>query len=417
MATIIEMPKLSDTMTSGTVVNWLKKEGDPVESGDTIAEVETDKAIMPLESFDSGVLLKIVAQTGSQVACKAPLAVIGEKGEKFDESILKKAPGTATLDKAESEAKPASNAPAAPAPAAAPAPSAPTIAERVKASPLAKKVAKEMGVNLSTLTGTGPGGRIVKKDVTSAPTSSGGAGWGIYPAGPIAKEGRQSLSNMRQTIARRLLESKTQIPHFYLSIEIDAAPLVELRASLNDSFAKLPKPFKLSLNDFVLKATASTLRAVPAVNASYEGDAIRQFGSVHLSFAVAIAEGLITPVIRDAQDKNLKMLSEEAKVLAVKARDGKLRPEEFTGGTFTISNLGAWGIDQFCAIINPPQAAILAVGNVVKKPVVNADDQIVVGQRMSLTLSCDHRVVDGAIAAKFLQEIRTLLENPALLLI
>jgi pyruvate dehydrogenase E2 component (dihydrolipoamide acetyltransferase) len=222
---------------------------------------------------------------------------------------------------------------------------------------------------------------------------------------------------MRSVIAKRLLESKTTIPHFYLEIEVDAKPMMELRAQLNETLGKITPPVKLSLNDLVLKAAAEAVRRVPAVNASFEGDSIRQFPDVQLSFAVAIAEGLITPIIKEAQNKSLIQISGEAKSLAGKAKEGKLKPEEFQGGTFTVSNLGMLGIDSFCAIINPPQAAILAVGNIVKKPVVDANDNIVVGLRQSFTLSCDHRVVDGAVGAAYLKELRELIEKPALLLL
>jgi len=287
---------------------------------------------------------------------------------------------------------------------------------RVKASPLAKKIAKAEGVNLATLSGTGPGGRIVKKDVLGAP-KGGSGGSSIYPRGPVAQEGTTKLTTMRSVIAKRLLESKTTIPHFYLEIEVDAKPLLELRAQLNDTLGKLNPPVKLSLNDFVLKAAAEAVRRVPAVNASFEGDSVRQFADVQLSFAVAIAEGLITPIIREAQNKSLIQISGEAKALAAKAREGKLKPEEFQGGTFTLSNLGMLGIDRFSAIINPPQAAILAIGNIVKKPVVGPNDEIVVGHRQSITLSCDHRVIDGAVGAAYLKELREVIEKPALLLL
>jgi pyruvate dehydrogenase E2 component (dihydrolipoamide acetyltransferase) len=233
----------------------------------------------------------------------------------------------------------------------------------------------------------------------------------------VAKEGSTKLTTMRSVIAKRLLESKTTIPHFYLEIEVDAKPMLELRAQLNETLGKLTPPVKLSLNDLVLKAAAEAVRRVPGVNASFEGDSIRQFADVQLSFAVAIAEGLITPIIKEAQNKSLLQISGEAKSLAAKAKDGKLKPEEFQGGTFTVSNLGMLGIDSFCAIINPPQAAILAVGNIVKKPVVDANDNIVVGLRQSFTLSCDHRVVDGAVGAAYLKELRELIEKPALLLL
>jgi pyruvate dehydrogenase E2 component (dihydrolipoamide acetyltransferase) len=414
MAKDILMPLLSPSMTEGTLVKWLKKEGDTVKSGDVLAEVETDKATMDLEAFDSGILRKILIPDGTKVAVQSKIGIIGTKDEKIDESAsapAAPAPSAAPAEKKE-EAKPA------PAVASVPAPSASASnGSRVKASPLAKKVALEKGVSLSGLAGTGPGGRIVKKDVLGAPAGGSGGGSSIYPKGPVAKEGSTKLTTMRSVIAKRLLESKTTIPHFYLEIEIDAKPLLDLRAQLNDSLGKLNPPVKLSLNDFVLKAAAEAVRRVPAVNASFEGDSIRQFPDVQLSFAVAIAEGLITPIIKEAQNKSLIQISGEAKSLAVKAKEGKLKPDEFQGGTFTVSNLGMLGIDSFSAIINPPQAAILAVGNIVKKPVVGPNDEITVGHRQSITLSCDHRVVDGAVGAAYLKELRELIEKPALLLL
>jgi len=419
MAKDILMPLLSPSMTEGTLVKWLKKEGDTVKSGEIIAEVETDKATMDLEAFDSGILRKILVQEGAKVPVQSKIGIIGTKDEKIDESASPAPAATPAAAEAKSAPAPETKAtePAKPAPAAAPA-AAPS-GGRVKASPLAKKVAADSGVSLATLTGTGPGGRIIKSDVLNAPKNghAGGGSRSIFGAGPVAKEGSTKLSTMRSVIAKRLLESKTTIPHFYLEIEVDAKPMMELRAQLNDTFGKLTPPIKLSLNDLVLKAAAEAVRRVPAVNASFEGDSIRQFPDVQLSFAVAIAEGLITPIIKEAQNKSLIQISGEAKSLAGKAKEGKLKPEEFQGGTFTVSNLGMLGIDSFCAIINPPQAAILAVGNIVKKPVVDANDNIVVGLRQSFTLSCDHRVVDGAVGAAFLKELRELIEKPALLLL
>jgi pyruvate dehydrogenase E2 component (dihydrolipoamide acetyltransferase) len=414
MAKDILMPLLSPSMTEGTLVKWLKKEGDAVKSGDILAEVETDKATMDLEAFDSGILRKILVQEGARVPVQSRIGIIGTKDEKIDES----APASAAPEAAPAAKKEEAKTPVAatPATSAAAAPSG----GRIKASPLAKKVATEKGVALATLTGSGPGGRIVKQDVLNAPANcraQSGSGSSIYARGPIATEGSTKLTIMRSVIAKRLLESKTTIPHFYLEIEVDAKPLLDLRAQLNDSLGKLKPPVKLSLNDFVLKAAAEAARRVPAVNASFEGDSIRQFADVQLSFAVAIAEGLITPIIKEAQNKSLIQISGEAKALAAKAKEGKLKPEEFQGGTFTVSNLGMLGIDSFSAIINPPQAAILAVGNIVKKPVVGANDGIVVGHRQSITLSCDHRVVDGAVGAAYLKELRELIENPALLLL
>jgi pyruvate dehydrogenase E2 component (dihydrolipoamide acetyltransferase) len=444
MSKDILMPLLSPSMTEGTLVRWLKKEGDVVKSGDVLAEVETDKATMDLEAFDSGILRKILVGEGEKVPINAKIGIIGTADEKIDAS----ASAPAAVPAAKSEAPAQSEAPK-PVEAKAEAPAkkedakvvrqeavaavttakaAPVLASagtnggRVKASPLARKIAREKHVDLATLLGTGPGGRIVKSDVLSAPANGrspagGGSGISIFGRGPVAPEGRQKLSTMRSVIAKRLLESKTTIPHFYLEIEIDAKPMLDLRAQLNEQLGKLNPPVKLSLNDFVLKAAAEAVRRVPAVNTSFDGDGVKQFADVQLSFAVAIAEGLITPIVREAQNKSLIAISGEAKELAAKAKAGKLKPEEFQGGTFTVSNLGMLGIDSFYAIINPPQAAILAVGNIVKKPVVDANDNIVVGHRQSITLSCDHRVVDGAIGAAYLKELRELIEKPALLLL
>jgi pyruvate dehydrogenase E2 component (dihydrolipoamide acetyltransferase) len=416
MAKDILMPLLSPSMTEGTLVKWLKKEGDAVKSGEVLAEVETDKATMDLEAFDSGILRKILVAEGNRVPINSRIGIIGSKDEKIDESAPAAVPAavgaTGEAGPAPAEAKSAGETTTAPAPTSTP-------GGRVKASPLAKKIAREKHVDLSRLSGTGPGGRIVKNDVLNAPANghSPRGSSALFPAGPIAKEGTTKLSTMRSIIAKRLLESKTQIPHFYLEIEVDAKPMLELRAQLNESLGKLNPPVKLSLNDFVLKAAAEAVRRVPAVNASFEGDSIRQYGDVQLSFAVAIAEGLITPIIREAQNKSLVQISGEAKTLAAKAKEGKLKPEEFQGGTFTVSNLGMLGIDSFYAIINPPQASILAVGNIVKKPVVDANNAIVIGHRQIITLSCDHRVVDGAVGAAYLKELRELIEKPALLLL
>ena len=420
MAKDILMPLLSPSMTDGTLVRWIKKEGDAVKSGEVIAEVETDKATMDLEAFDSGILRKILISEGTKVPVQSRIGIIGTKDEKIDESAPALRCGPPRPPKQKPLPPPKEEeAPAALRPQPATAVTAPS-GGRVKASPLAKKVAAEKGVALATLTGSGPGGRVVKQDVLNAPANGqaqSGGGSSIYARGPVAKEGSTKLTTMRSVIAKRLLESKTTIPHFYLEIEVDAKPLLDLRAQLNDSLGKLNPPVKLSLNDFVLKAAAEAIRRVPAVNASFEGDAIRQFADVQLAFAVAIPEGLITPIIKEAQNKSLIQISGEAKALAAKAKEGKLKPDEFQGGTFTVSNLGMLGIDRFSAIINPPQAAILAVGNIVKKPVVGANDEIVVGHRQSITLSCDHRVVDGAVGAAYLKELRELIEKPALLLL
>jgi pyruvate dehydrogenase E2 component (dihydrolipoamide acetyltransferase) len=442
MANIIDMPKLSDTMTVGTLVKWLKKEGDAVKNGDMLAEVETDKATMELECFFTGTLLKIFAAAGSQVEIGSPLCAIGKPGEKVDAPAGKSsAPAAASAPQAEAPTQKPAAAPAAAAPSAAPARSssqpAPAAAAapapapasgdgRVKISPLARKLAAEKGIDPSSLAGSGPGGRIVRADILAAgnapaPAKAAPASGGAAPAAAksaIPAEGKLvPVSNMRATIARRLVEAKSTIPHFYLDLEIDAGPLLELRTQLNAALEK--DGIKLSVNDFILKAAAEALARVPAVNCSWDHSgqgAIRQHGAIHVSFAVAIEDGLITPVIRDTQSKTLLAISGEAKGLAKRAKDKKLTPAEFTGGTFCVTNLGMMGIDRFCAIINPPNAAILAVGATVKKPVVK-NDQIVVGQRMTLTLSCDHRVIDGAVGATYLGALRELLERPSLLLL
>ncbi len=434
MADLIDMPKLSDTMTVGTLAKWLKNEGDAVKSGDMLAEVETDKATMEVESFFDGVILKIFVQAGAQVPIGTALCAIGKAGEKVEAPAAAAPVAAAPAPKAEAGPAPAQAAAAKPAaagaPATVPAPAAPRPAgERLRISPLARKLAAEKGVDPSSLTGSGPGGRIVRADVLAAgtaPSSAPRAAPGAAPAAPAAAvftgvTGAGKLtpaSNMRATVARRLLEAKTQIPHFYLDIEVNADPLLELRAQLNTSLE--PDGVKLSVNDFILKACAEALRAVPAVNCSWETSAgavgIRQHDAAHVSFAVAIEDGLITPVIRDTQAKSLVAISKEAKILGKKAKDKKLAPAEYSGGTFCVSNLGMMGITRFCAIINPPNGAILAVGTTVKKPVVR-DDKIVIGQTMVLTLSCDHRVVDGAVGAQFLAALRDLVEKPSLLLL
>jgi pyruvate dehydrogenase E2 component (dihydrolipoamide acetyltransferase) len=420
MATYIEMPKLSDTMTEGTLVKWRKNEGDSVEVGDVLAEVETDKATMEMEAFDDGILHQHLIPVGAKVNIGSRIALLLSKGEKPPAAGAEPAP-VAPVKAAEN--KPASPAGPAAAPAAAPAsvPAKRASGERVRVSPLARKLAQEKGIDLEALTGTGPGGRIVATDINKAQPGAArpaaAAALSAVPSTP-AGEGDQriALSGMRRVIADRLLTSKTTIPHFYLNIEVDAAPLMKLRAEINAA-ADATGRSKLTVNDFVLKAVISAAVKVPAVNASFAGDAIIQYGGVHLSVAVAVDEGLVTPVIRDAQKKSIQQVSEAVKDLATRARSKKLKPEEYQGGTITVSNLGSYGIDSFSAIINPPQAMILSVGAIVKKPVVGANDQIVAGQRMSIGLSADHRVVDGAVGAQYLSELRRLIESPTLMLL
>ena len=413
MAKYIEMPKLADTMTEGTVVKWLIKDGDKISTGDEVAEVETDKATMGMETFDSGIVHRILVPAGQKVPCGTPIAIILTKGEV--------APADGSMPVV-AGAKAAAAAPVTAAPAAAPvaakSASAVDSGARIKASPLAKKVATAAGVSLVGVEGTGPGGRIIARDVPAAGSSAPAAPAAKAVASTPAGEGDQkiALSGMRRVIAERLLTSKTTIPHFYLTIEIDAAPLMAFRAAANAASEGSGGP-KLTVNDFVLKAVVVAATRVPAVNASFAGDCIIQYGSVHLSVAVSVDDGLVTPVIRDAQKKSLREISEGVKDLATRARSKKLKPDEYSGGTITVSNLGAYGIEDFCAIINPPQAMIIAIGAVVKKPVVGAGDQIVVGQRMKITLSGDHRVVDGAVAATYLGELKKLVESPALMLL
>ena len=425
MADLIDMPKLSDTMSVGTLIKWLKKEGDAVQAGDMLAEIETDKATMELETFFTGTLIKIYTEAGSEVAIGAPLCAIGKPGE-----AAPTPPVASAAPPPPPAAVPAAPVVTAPSPVAAPVPvPAPTLAtvpsaasqtsaDRLKISPLARKIAADQKIDATHLSGSGPGGRIVKADVLAAAANPLPAvapkSVALLRTGPIQAERTVPATNMRATIAKRLLEAKTQIPHFYLEIEVDADPLLTVRAQLNTALAT--EGVKLSINDFILKASAEALRRVPGVNASWTGSGIHYHGAAHVSFAVAIEDGLITPVIRDAHLKSVFAISTEVKPLGQRAKQKKLKPEEFTGGTFCVSNLGMMGIPKFSAIINPPNAAILAVGTTVTKPVVK-NGAIVIGQTMTLTLSCDHRVVDGALGAQFLAALKDFLEKPALLLV
>ncbi|MCU0748685.1 MAG: 2-oxo acid dehydrogenase subunit E2 [Akkermansiaceae bacterium] len=438
MSVNIEMPKLSDTMTEGTLVKWHKQVGDSVEIGDVLAEIETDKATMEMEAFDDGVITEILIQTGEKAPIGAILAVLN--GDSAGAPATS-APAAATPAPAQAAAAPVQAAAAAAAPAAV------NSGERIFASPLAKKVAAELGVNLATVAGSGPAGRITRSDVeaaSSSPAKAPGASNEAAAAAalaasiksraasptpaaapaaaapailPVAKAGDEiiQLSTMRKVIASRLLTSKTTIPHFYLHVEVDAAPLISLRKQVNDQ-AEKTHGNKYSVNDFILKAVINAAQAVPAINASFAGDHIVKFNHVGLSVAVAVEDGLVTPVIKEAETKSLLAISKAVKDFAARAKEKKLKPDEFDGGTITVSNLGAWGIESFDAIVNPPQAAILSVGAAIEKPVVK-NGQIVPGLRMNLGLSCDHRVVDGAVAAQFLSEVRKLIEQPALMLL
>lgn len=409
------MPKLSDTMVEGTLVKWVKTKGDKVEVGDILAEVETDKATMEMEAFDEGILSELYVAEGGMIKVGDKIALILADGETADTAPAAQSTPTAEKPKA---SVPAATTPLAPAPRAA----APATTGRIKASPLARKIAATRGVNLSSIAGTGPGGRIVKKDVENAPT--GGGGGVASPAKPairaahgIAGEEKIiALTGMRKTIAERLLASKTQIPHFYLSVTMDGGPLMALRKELN-AMAEKDGGQKLTVNDFILLAAARAATEVPKINAAYDGDAIIEYAEVNLAVAVAVEDGLITPVIKKANTLSLREISAQMKELAAKARGKKLKPEEYQGGTITLSSLGGFGIDSFLPIINPPQSFILGIGAIIKQPVVNEQDQIVVGHRLVVSGSGDHRVVDGAVAAEYMNALRRLVEKPALLLL
>jgi pyruvate dehydrogenase E2 component (dihydrolipoamide acetyltransferase) len=412
-ATIIRMPKMSDTMQEGNIVAWHKKVGDKVKAGDLMAEVETDKATMELESYEDGTLLYIGVEAGNSVPVDGIIAVIGEPGADF-QTLL--SAGNAPVATSAAPAATAS-APVA-TPSAAPVSATTSSDSRIKASPLAKKIAEEKGIDISQVKGTGENGRIVRRDVESFTPSAApskttpAAATTTAFAAPSGQESFEEVpvSQMRKVIARRLSESLFTAPHFYLTMEINMDKAIEARTSIN-SFIE----GKVSFNDMVIKAVAVALRKHPEVNSAWLGDKIRYNKHVHIGMAVAIPDGLIVPVIRFADTKSLTQISAEAKDLGKKAKDRKLQPSDWEGNTFTISNLGMFGIDEFTAIINPPDTCILAVGGIKEQPVVK-NGQIVVGNVMKVTLSCDHRVVDGAMGAAFLQTFKGLLEEPVRLL-
>ncbi|MBR0656582.1 pyruvate dehydrogenase complex dihydrolipoamide acetyltransferase [Plastoroseomonas arctica] len=436
MATNILMPALSPTMTEGNLARWLKAEGDTVKSGDVIAEIETDKATMEVEAVDEGVLGKIVVAAGTEgVKVNAVIAVLVEKGE-------------AVPDAAPPPAQAPAAAPAQ-APAAAPAPPAPAekvalnpqpippkanghdAGERVFASPLARRMAQQAGLALDGISGSGPNGRIVKSDVeaalakpvpasASAPAAAPAAAPAPKPAAPPAITAPHTAipnSSMRKVIARRLAESKATIPHFYVTMDMQIDALLKLRADLNARSSKDgPGAFKLSVNDLVIKATAATLKRYPGCNATWTDEATIQYSDVDISVAVSIPDGLITPIIRKADQKGLAAISAEMKDLAARAKSGKLKPEEFQGGGFSISNMGMYGVSDFSAIINPPQAGILAVSAGEQRPVVK-DGALAIATVMTCTLSVDHRVIDGALAAEFMQALKRTIEDPLSLML
>lgn len=406
MATKMLMPKLSDTMEEGVILKWRKKEGESIKQGDILADIQSDKADMEQEAYDSGVILKLFAKEGEGVKVGAPLAIIGKAGEDISALLVDSAPAPAVPKQ---EASPTPQVAVKPVPDSAPVSIPVTNGDsRVKASPLAKMIAQENNIDLQSIAGSGPQGRIVKADVQSMIGKSPSM---LKRSFAPKKTEEIPLSMMRKTIAKRLLESKTTIPHFYLTVEINMKRAIDFRTSLNEVTGT-----KISYNDIVVKAVALALRENPKANSSFAGDKIILHGRIDVSVAVAVDEGLITPVIRNTDMKSLAEISAETKELAKRAREGKLKPEEFTNGTFTVSNLGMFDIENFAAIINPPEGAILAVGSIVEKPIVE-HGQIVVGNTMKVTMSCDHRVVDGAVGAQFLQSFKKILENPIMLVL
>ena len=416
MDEVVLMPRLSDTMEVGVIAGWHKQVGDAVKKGDVLADIETDKATMELESYKNGTLLYIGAEKGEKIPVNGLLCVIGEKGKVDIDAIVAAAKvSTSIPTQANAATAPTTSTPATPAPAIT---STSTTTEavtsmangRIKASPLAKKIAQEKGVDLSSLRGSGDGGRIIKADLDQLPT--GAKPTASVSAAPVytgqTTEGFTDIPNsqMRGIIARRLAESKFSAPHFYLKMEINMDQAIAARTQLNEV-----SPVKVSFNDFVIKAVALALRQHPAVNASWLGDKIRRYHHVHVGVAVAIEDGLIVPVVRFADNKTLPQIAAEAKELAGKAKNKKLQPNEFTGNTFTISNLGMMDIDEFTAIINPPDSCILAVGRISEK-IIRKENGFAATQVMKVTLSCDHRSVDGASGAAFLQTVKKFLENP-----
>ena len=439
-ASVIRMPKMSDTMTEGTIANWVKKIGDKVKSGDVLAEVETDKATMELESYDDGTLLYIGVEAGASVAVDGVIAIIGEEGADYKALLggnanggnapappaqpaqMPKQPQQAGQPQQTAQPQTAASA----APTASPSPQLPTFNssdERIKASPLAKKMAEEKGVDINAVKGTGENGRIVRKDVEGytppAPQPAAAPQPASTPTSrnpqPASVPGKESydefpVSQMRKVIARRLAESMYTAPHFYLTMEIDMTKAVAARASINEYTGT-----KISFNDMVIRASAAALRQHPKVNSSWLGDKIRVNHHIHIGVAVAVEEGLLVPVVRFADQKSLTQIAAEVKDLGGRAKSKQLQPADWEGNTFTISNLGMFGIDEFTAIINPPDACILAIGGIKEAPVVR-DGEIKIASLMKVTLSCDHRVVDGAVGSAFLQTLKGLLEDPVRIL-
>jgi len=402
MATKVLMPKLSDTMSEGVILKWLRKEGDPIKQGEILVEIESDKADMELEAYDTGVVRKIFAPAGAKTPIGDPIAIIGEPDEDISELLKSDSPA----EKPSADVSPAP----APKPAVESRPEPPPVATstdaRLKASPLARRIAEDKNVDLRSVAGSGPQGRIIKRDLETRPATGPPAAV-VQRAIPTGTTERVELSPIRKTIALRMTQSKTTAPHFYVTVEIDMENAIAFRDQLNEV-----NESKISFTDIIIKAASSSLLKHPYVNATYQGDAMVQYGYTHIGVAVALESGLVTPVIRNCEVKGIAQINAELRDLAERARNRKLKPEEYQGATFTISNLGMFDVEDFVAIINPPEGAILAVGSILQKPVVRAG-QIVVGSTMKVTLSSDHRIIDGAIAARFLQDFKSILEHPA----
>lgn len=435
MATKVHMEALSPTMEEGQVVKWLKSEGDEVTNGEVLAEVETDKATMELTARGSGLLRKVLVEEGGTAPVGRVIAVIGEEDEDISE-LVEEAEGdgaappeeegkeedtgaeAAGKQDGDEEDEPEAGAESAEGRQAAGERAEGDRRGRVKASPLARRLAEEAGIELSSIEGSGPGGRVVKRDVEEAKEAAPTEAPAAPAPEPLELPGEEyeevGVSQMRKAIAKRLTQSIAPVPHFFLTVEIDAGRLLEARARMNALLEERGE--KVSVNDFVLKATAAALRRHPEVNAHWHGDVIRRYNVVHLGVAVAVEDGLITPVIRHADRKGIARISRELKELAGRAREKKLKPEEYTGATFSVSNLGMFGIQEFTAVINPPEAGILAVGRAEEVPVAE-EGEVAVRSRMKLTMSCDHRVVDGATGARFLQTLRAMLEEPGVMVV
>lgn len=399
MATVVNMPKLGFDMAEGLLVRWVKAEGEAVEIGEILAEIETDKATVEIEAEAGGVVLKHLVTENSSVPIGAPITVIGEEGEEFDiesvevesEAVLPEATPPSPIAVAESPSNGDGRLPAG-----------------VRASPVARRLADERGIELGSLSGSGPQGRIVKRDVEAAVSASAPAIAPFQPSAVPAETVRIPLSKLRETIGRRMTAAKQQLPHFYVTSDLDAAPMMDLRRQLN---SRMPEDGKFSVNDFVIKAAAMALREFPNLNASLDGGEIVRHGHIHVGVAVALDDGLMTVVAKDVDSKPIRQLSSELRNLVARARDGKVRQGDIEGSTFTVSNLGMFQVDHFIAIINPPEAAILAVGSVRDEAVV-VNGQVVPGRRLKVTLSADHRLTDGAEAARWLQVFRQYVENP-----